>query len=103
MLPPTGSSPAEKFKCVEQDLQTFLSWILIYKSHMYTYVKMCCCNGDVKRVPGGVVCTPEDCQVRVFGSSGSVDRPSDRLSVRTIPLSGSMERCSWYILFSSQE
>ena len=30
--------------------------------------------------------------MRVFGSSSIVDRPSERLSVRTIPLSGYIDR-----------
>ena len=34
--------------------------------------------------------------MRVFWSSGLVDRPSDRLYVRTIPLSGCMDRRSRY-------
>ena len=36
------------------------------------------------------------CQVRVFGSSGLVDIPSERLYVRTIPIYGCMDRCSSY-------
>ena len=43
-----------------------------------------------------------DWRVRVFWSSGIVDIPSDRLYVRTIPLSGCMDRRSRYIPFSSQ-
>ena len=35
---------------------------------------------------------PEYLWVRVFVPSGLVHRPSDRMSVRTIPLSGYMER-----------
>ena len=38
---------------------------------------------------------PLDWQVRVFGSSDLVDRPSVCLSVRTIPMSGCMDRCSY--------
>ena len=33
-----------------------------------------------------------DWQLRVFWSFGLIDRPSDRLYVRTIPLSGCMDR-----------
>ena len=50
------------------------------------------CNGAVKRVPGANVRTPAEWQVRLFGTSGLIDRPSDHLSVRTIPLSGCMDR-----------
>ena len=39
---------------------------------------------------------PADWQVRVSGSSGIVDIPSDRLCVRTIPLPMCMERRSHY-------
>ena len=43
-----------------------------------------------------------DWQVRVFWSSGLVDRPSGHMYVRTITLSGCMYILSHYILFSSQ-
>ena len=43
-----------------------------------------------------------DRQVRVFGTSGIVYRPSDHLSVWNIPLYGYMYRRSCYIPFSSQ-
>ena len=45
---------------------------------------------------------PVDGQVRVFKPSGLIDRPSDCLSVRNIPLSVSMEIRFCYILFSYQ-
>ena len=41
-------------------------------------------------------------KLRVFGPSGIIYRPSDCLSLLTIPLSGFMEKCSHYIPFSSQ-
>ena len=50
------------------------------------------CNGAVKRVPGANVRTPADWQVRLFGTSGLIDRSSDHLSVWTIPLYGCMDR-----------
>ena len=40
--------------------------------------------------------------MRVFGTYGLIDRPSECLYVHTIPLYGCMERCSNYIAFSSQ-
>ena len=40
--------------------------------------------------------------MRVFCLSGLVDRPSDRLYVRNIPMSGYMERLSHYIPFYSK-
>ena len=43
-----------------------------------------------------------DSWVRMFWSSGLVDRPSDRLYVRTIPLSGCMDRRYCYAPFSSK-
>ena len=43
-----------------------------------------------------------DWQVRVFWSSGLVDRPSDLLYIRTIFLSEWMDRISRYIPFYSQ-
>ena len=43
-----------------------------------------------------------DWRVGVFWSSGYVDRPSERLYVRIIPLSGCMDRLSRYISFSPQ-
>ena len=45
----------------------------------------------------GVLLAPSDWQVRVFRTSGLVDRQSDRLYIRNIPLSGFMNRCSRYI------
>ena len=39
---------------------------------------------------------PVGWQVRVFGISGLIDRPSDHMYVRTIPLSGCMCRRSCY-------
>ena len=53
------------------------------------------CNGAVKGSLG-VLFVLEDWQVRVFWLSGLVDRPSDRLCIHTIPLSGCMERRSRY-------
>ena len=44
----------------------------------------------------------EDWQVRVFGKSGIVDRPSDRLYVRTIPQYGYMNRRYRYIPYYSR-
>ena len=44
----------------------------------------------------GVLFVSEDWWVRVFWSSGPVDRPSDCLYVRTIPLPGCMDRRSRY-------
>ena len=43
-----------------------------------------------------------DWRVRVFGPSGIIGRPSDRLYVWTFPLYGWMERISRYIHFYSQ-
>ena len=51
------------------------------------------CNGSL-----GASFVPADWRVRVFESSGLKDRPSDRLSIRTIPLSGCMDRRSRYTL-----
>ena len=45
---------------------------------------------------------PADWRVRMFKTSVIVDRPSDRLSIWTIPLHGCMYRCSYYTTFSSQ-
>ena len=42
-----------------------------------------------------------DFQVRVFWSSGTVDRPSVYMYIRTIPLSGCMDGRSRCIPFSS--
>ena len=39
------------------------------------------CNGDIYCVPGGVICTPDDLRVRLFGSYGLVDVPPDCMSV----------------------
>ena len=60
------------------------------------------CKGAVKRVPGGIVCFTADCQVRVFGISGLIDRLSDRMYIRNIPLYGCMDRPPRYIQFISQ-
>ena len=58
------------------------------------------CNGAVKRgVPGG---RHLYWRVRVFWSSSLVYRPSDKLHVCTIPLSGCMDRRSCYIPFYYQ-
>ena len=43
-----------------------------------------------------------DWRVRVLWSSGILDRPSDDLYVRTITMSGCIDRLSCYIPFSSQ-
>ena len=61
------------------------------------------CNNVLKWFPWAVVCTPANWRVRVFLSSGIVDRLSENLSVRTIPLSGWMDRRSRYIPFYYQE
>ena len=60
------------------------------------------CNGAMKSggTWGGSF-IEADWRMRVFGSSGLVYRPPDRLYVRTILLSGCMDRCSLYIPFSS--
>ena len=46
----------------------------------------------------GALFVSADWQVRVFWSSGIVYRPSDRLYVRTIPLSVCMDRRSSYMM-----
>ena len=48
--------------------------------------------------PRGVICTPEDGKMGVFGFSGIVDRPFYSLSVWNIPISGCMDIHSQYIL-----
>ena len=50
----------------------------------------------MERVPGGVIHNTEDWQVRVFGTSGIVDKPYERLYMITITLSGDMDRRSHY-------
>ena len=47
----------------------------------------------------GASLVPSYWQVRVFGTSDIVDRPSDHLYLRTINLPGCMYRCSHYIPF----
>ena len=59
-------------------------------------------NGAVKRVSLGALFVSADWRVRVFWSSVLVDKPSDSMYVRTIPLSGCIYRRSHYIPFSSQ-
>ena len=51
----------------------------------------------------GALFVSEDWRLRLFWLYGLVDRPSERLYVRNIPLSGCMERCSCYIPFYSQQ
>ena len=41
----------------------------------------------------GALFLPTGWRLRVFGPSGFVDRPSEHIYVRTIPLSGCMDRC----------
>ena len=53
------------------------------------------CNGAVEGFPGGLFVFA-DWRVRVLWSSGLVDRPSNRLHIRTIPLSVCMYRSSCY-------
>ena len=60
------------------------------------------CNGAAKQLSGGVVFTPEDCGVRVFGLSGLIDIPPYLLSIWNIPISGCTEGFSHYTTFSSQ-
>ena len=74
----------------------------LYKYPITYSIGFTSCNGDVERVPWGVF-VAADWWVRVLGSSSFIDRPSEYMSVRTIPLSECTDRCSHYIPFSSQE
>ena len=51
----------------------------------------------------GALFVLQDWRARVFGTSGIVDRPSDRLYVSTIHMSWWMDRRYWYTPSSSQE
>ena len=59
-------------------------------------------TGPRRGVPGGASFLLLDWQVRVFWSSGIVDRPSGRMYIRNFPLSGCMDRCYHHIPFYSQ-
>ena len=48
----------------------------------------------------GALFVPVDFRIRLFASSGLTDRPSEGLSIQTIPLSGYMYRRSRYIFLS---
>ena len=64
-----------------------------------------CIKGMTKhklKIVMGPLFVSEDWRVRVFWSSGIVDRPSKRLYVLTIPLSGCMDRHFRYTPFSSK-
>ena len=56
------------------------------------------CNGSVKWFPGGALFVLAGWRVRVFGLSGLVDKPYDRLSIWTIFLSRFMDRIYRYRL-----
>ena len=47
----------------------------------------------------GELFVPVDFQVRVFGTSGIVYRPSEHLSVQNIPLYGCIDRLSCFMPF----
>ena len=53
-------------------------------------------NGDMKRVIGGVIHTHAGWQVRVFGPSDLIDRPSECLYIRTVPPYGFIDRLLHY-------
>ena len=82
-------------------MSTELDPLLLSYYQYHIRMLQCMCNGSKEGVPGGVFVLAY-WKVRVFWSSGIVDRRSERLYIRTISLHGCMYRISRYTPFSSQ-
>ena len=84
-------------------LRQFLDEILIHSIYSNISINTRHITGPWTGSLGGVVCTSRFCQVGVFVPYGLVNRPSECLSIRTIPLSRWMDRLSRYRLIPSQD